>query len=61
MQIRLGLELLFSIISIIEILNEMHKEFIKIRLKDSVFISFQSFNLNNEINLTKNNQLLSGL
>ena len=36
--------------------NEMHnedKEFIKIRLKDSAFTSFQSYNYKSKINLTK--------
>ena len=33
------------------------KEFMRSRIKDSAFTSFQLYNYNNEINLTKNEQL----
>ena len=52
----LPFEFLFSDIDENEMPNEV-KEFLKIRLKDSAFTSFQSYNYNSEINLTRNERL----
>ena len=49
-------ELLFRDINKNEMPNE-DKKFIKSRLKDSAFTSFQSYNYNGEINLTKKERL----
>ena len=54
----LPFELLFRAINKHEMLNE-EKEFIKTRLKDSAFTSFQSYRYTSEINLTKNERLTS--
>ena len=52
----LPFELLFRDINTNEMPNE-DREFIKTRLKDSAFTSFQLYNYNSEINLTKNERL----
>ena len=52
----LPFEFLFSDIDEKEMPNEV-KEFLKIRLKDSALTSFQSYNYNSEINLTRNERL----
>ena len=52
----LPFELLFRDINKNEMPNE-DREFIKTRLKDSAFTSFQLYNYNSEINLTKNERL----
>ena len=52
----LPFELLFRDINKNEMPNE-DRDFIKTRLKDSAFTSFQSYNCNGEVDLTKNERL----